>query len=460
MSLRPDVLRQPAVVGGGLVGQAGHMSPTRELGRRRGSSSTVRRAPAPLPILVVANAISLSGNVIATVAIPWLVLTTTGSAALTGVAVFAAAGAAAVGGLVAGRIVDAIGPVRTSAAADLLSGLAVVPLPILLMFDVVQLWQIALLMVAGTLVDSAGSTARQSLVPAAADAGGAPRERANALFTSGEHLGYLLGAPVAGLLIGLLGIAATLWVTVATFLVAAALVGVLVRLPAAVTADGIGGEPVGLQEAVAFIRRDPALRALVIFPTICTLLIGPLVPIVLPVMAREAFGDPLVLGIMVSAFGSGGLIGALAFGAIGRRIPRRRLYTGVMVVWPMLYATLALVPSLAASVLALVILGIAAGSLVPMQATIRQKRSTPRLLPRVVGLSTATVPVVGPLAVLAAGVLLDALGVRGTLLLMTIGTACIGIAALRSAGIRAFDGVPGAQQATAAAMPVTAAALA
>jgi MFS family permease len=198
----------------------------------------------------------------------------------------------------------------------------------------------------------------------------------------------------------------------------------------------------------------------VIFPTICTLLIGPLVPIVLPVMAREAFGDPLVLGIMVSAFGSGGLIGALAFGAIGRRIPRRRLYTGVMVVWPMLYATLALVPSLIAGVLALVILGTAAGALVPMQATIRQERSTPRLLPRVVGLSTATVPVVGPLAVLVAGVLLDAFGVRGTLLLMTIGTACIGIAALRSASIRAFDGVPGAQQGTAAAMPLTAAALA
>lgn len=414
------------------------------------------RGVAPLPILVVANAISLGGNVVMTVAIPWLVLTTTGSAALTGLAVFAGAGAAAVGGLVAGRIVDAIGPVRTSAGADLLSGLAVVPLPILVAFDAVELWHVALLMAAGTLADSAGSTARQSLVPAAADAVGLSRERANGFFTSGEHFGYLLGAPVAGFLIGVLGIGAALWVTTAAFMLAAALVGLLMRLPVApASVEGGADERVGLREALAFIWRDPALRALVIFPTVCTLLIGPLVPIVLPVMAREAFGDPIVLGIMVAAFGGGGLLGAMAFGEVGRRVPRRRLYVGVMVVWPLVYATLALVPSLPVSVTVLAILGIAAGSLVPMQATIRQERSTARMLPRVVGLSTVTVPVVGPLAVLAAGVLLDAFGVRDTLLLMTIGVAFIGIAALRSAGIRAFDGTREGRP-SAVAVPATA----
>jgi hypothetical protein len=216
-----------------------------------------------------------------------------------------------------------------------------------------------------------------------------------------------------GFLIGVLGIGAALWVTTAAFMFAAALVGLLMRLPAApALVEGGADERVGLREALAFIARDPALRALVIFPTVCTLLIGPLVPIVLPVMAREAFGDPIVLGIMVAAFG-GGLLGAMAFGE--------------------------------------------AGSLVPMQATIRQERSTARMLPRVVGLSTVTVPVVGPLAVLAVGVLLDAFGVRDTLLLMTIGVALIGIAALRSAGIRAFDETREGRP-NGAGVPVTAAA--
>ena len=399
--------------------------------------SAVRR-PTPLTILVVANAVSLTGNVIATVAVPWLVLTTTGSAALTGIVVFAGAGAAAVGGLAAGRIVDAIGPTRTSAMADALSAMAVAPLSILLALNALELWHVAALAVAGTLVDSAGSTARQALVPAAADACGTPRERANAMFTSAEHTGYLLGAPLAGILIGLVGIGGSLWVTVSAFTLAAVLVAGFVRVAARST-DGEAVLRIGLAQAIRFIWTDPALRALLLFPTVATLLVGPLVPIVLPVMAREAFGDPLALGLMVASYGAGGLLGAIGFGMLGRRAERRLLFIGVMVGWPVVYATLALSPPLVVTMATLLAWGMAAGSLVPMMATVRQERSPAHLLPRVVGLSTAGVPVVGPISVLVAGFLLEGLGVPMTLLLMTGGTALIGIAALTSAGVRTFD---------------------
>ena len=393
---------------------------------------------APLPLLVLANAVSLSGNVITTIAIPWLVLTTTGSAALTGIAVFAGVGGAAVGGLAAGRIVDAIGPVRTSAAADLLSGLAVAPLPILLAVDALEIWQVVLLSIVGTLADSAGSTARQSLVPAAAESGGYKRERANAMFTSAEHIGYLLGAPIAGLLIAGFGVGVALWVTVAAFAFAALVVAGLVRVPrpraAATTA-----ERAGLRETIAFIWGDPALRALFIFPTVAVVLVGPLAPIVLPVLAREAFGDPVVLGLMVASYGAGGLLGAAGFGIYGSRVPRRWLYIGVFVVWPFTYAAITLVPFLPFTIAMLLTLGAAAGSLVPLQATIRQERSPARLLPRVVGLSTATVPVAGPIGVLATGFLIDGFGLHQTLLLMTAGAALIGATVVTSKATRFFD---------------------
>jgi predicted MFS family arabinose efflux permease len=398
----------------------------------------IRRNLNPLTFLVAANAVSLTGNVIAIVAIPWLVLTTTGSAALTGLAVFAGAGAAAVGGLAAGRVVDLIGPVRASSLADLLSGAAIVPLPILLAFDALEIWHVVLLAIAGTLADSAGSAARQSLVPAAADTCGHPRERANALFTSAEHVGYLLGAPIGGLLIAVFGVGGALWVTVAAFGLAAALVAIFVRLPAPPATDS-GAPRAGLADAIRFIWTDPALRALVVFPTVATLLIGPLVPIILPVMAREAFGDALALGLMVASYGVGGLLGAAAFGVVGRRLRRRYLFAGVFVTWPAIYAALAMQPPLLVTLPTLLAMGLLSGSLVPMMATIRQERSPAQLLPRVVGLSTAGVPVVGPIAVLVSGVLLEALGVSTTLMLMTAGTAMIGIAALTSAGVRAFD---------------------
>jgi predicted MFS family arabinose efflux permease len=396
------------------------------------------RRLAPLTLLVLANAVSLSGNVITMVAIPWLVLTTTGSAALAGIAIFAGAGAAAIGGLAAGRIVEGIGPVRTSSAADLLSGLAVAPLPILLALDRLEIWHVVLLAIAGTLADSAGSTARQSLVPAAADSGGYTRERANALFTSAEHVGYLLGAPIAGLLIAVFGVGGALWVTVASFAFAALVVAGLVRLPRPGAIAGTA-ERAGLREAIAFIWGDPALRALFVFPTMAVLLVGPLVPIVLPVLAREAFGDPVVLGVMVASYGAGGLLGSAGFGMFGSRVPRRRLYIGVFVVWPCTYAAITLVSFLPFTLAMLLTLGAAAGSLVPLQATIRQERSPAHLLPRVVGLSTASVPVAAPIGVLVTGFLIDGLGLHQTLLLMTAGAALIGATVLTSKGIRVFD---------------------
>jgi predicted MFS family arabinose efflux permease len=382
--------------------------------------------------------VSLSANVITMVAVPWMMLTTTGSAALAGIVIFAGAGAATIGGLAAGRIVDAFGPVRTSSAADLLSGLALMPLPILLAFDALELWHVVLLAIVGTLADSAGSTARQALVPAAADSGGYQRERANALFTSAEHVGYVLGAPIAGVLIVAVDVGGTLWVTAALFAFASFVVARLVRMPRPRPVTGTA-ESAGLREVIAFIWGDPALRALVVFPTMAVLLVGPLVPIVLPVLAREAFGNPVVLGVMVASYGAGGLLGAAGFGVYGSRIPRRRLYIGVFVVWPCTYAAITFVQSFPFTLAMLLILGVAAGSLVPLQATIRQERSPARLLPRVVGLSTATIPVAAPIGVLLCGFVIDGLGLHRALLLMTAGAALVGTIVLTSKGIRAFD---------------------
>ena len=258
------------------------------------------------------------------------------------------------------------------------------------------------------------------------------------MFTSAEHVGYLLGAPVAGLLIAAFDVGGALWVTVASFAFAALVVGRLVHLPRS-PAVAATTESAGLGEAIAFIWGDPALRALFVFPTAAVLLVGPLAPIVLPVLAREAFGDPVVLGVMVASYGAGGLLGAAGFGMLGSRAPRRRLYIGVFIVWPCTYAAITLVPSLPFTLAMLLTLGAAAGLLVPLQATIRQERAPARLLPRVVGLSTASIPVAAPVGILVAGFLIDGLGLHQTLLLMTAGAALIGATVVTSKATRVFD---------------------
>jgi len=412
--------------------------PERHIRDHQDPSASSPSRPRAVALLVTGNAISMTGNVIMTVAVPWLVLTSTGSAAIAGTAVFAGVVSATVGGLAAGRVVEAIGAVRASSVADLLSGLAVTPLPLLLSLDALQIWHVVLLTVIGTLGDAAGSAARQGLLPAAADAAGRRRQRANARFTSAEHLGYLLGAPAAGLLIAAFGVGPTLWVTVACFTLAALVVLRLTDLSA--DHEGATGRArAGLRETVTLIWGDPALRALVVFPTTAVLLVGPLAPLVLPVVARVVFDDPVVLGAMVAAYGAGGLLGAIGYGLLGPRLPRRVLYLGVFVVWPCAYAAILLVPSLPAALLMLLTLGVAAGALVPLQATIRQERSPAHLLTRVVGLSTASIPIAAPTAALATGFLIDGLGWHRASLLLSTAAVLVGVWVLTSPLTRHLD---------------------
>jgi hypothetical protein len=76
---------------------------------------------------------------------------------------------------------------------------------------------------------------------------------------------------------------------------------------------------------------------------------------------------------------------------------------------------------------------------VPLQATIRQDRSPARLLPRVVGLSTASIPVAAPVGALATGLLIDRLGLHSTLVVLTAGAVLLGAAVLTSRATRCFD---------------------
>ena len=107
--------------------------------------------------------------------------------------------------------------------------------------------------------------------------------------------------------------------------------------------------------------------------------------------------------------------------------------------WPCAYAAITLVPSLTVTIVMLLTLGAAAGALVPLQATIRQERASARVLPRVVALSVATIPVAAPTGVLITGFLIDGLGVRTAAVFLSIAAGLIGLTVLTSRSNRLFD---------------------
>jgi MFS family permease len=76
----------------------------------------------PIFALLGANAISQVGNMMTTVAVPWFVLQTTGSAAKTGLTAAAIGVGPVLPSILVGPLVDRLGFKRTSVLADLASG--------------------------------------------------------------------------------------------------------------------------------------------------------------------------------------------------------------------------------------------------------------------------------------------------------------------------------------------------
>lgn len=178
----------------------------------------------PLVALLSANAISLVGNQLTYIAIPWFVLQTTGSAARTGIAAFFSTVPAILAAFFGGTPVDRLGYKRISVIADLASGATLALVPALYHTVGLAFWQLLVLTFLGALLDAPGGTARDSLVPDLAERAGVRLERVNAMSQTLWRTSGLLGPPLAGVLIAALGTSAVLFLDAASFAVSAGLV--------------------------------------------------------------------------------------------------------------------------------------------------------------------------------------------------------------------------------------------
>ena len=163
----------------------------------------MRRAPLVGPL--AANAISITGNRITQLAIPWFVLQTTGSVAKTGLAGFFSLLPFVLSSALGGVVVDRLGYRRASIVADLASGTSVLLVPILHATVGLPLPALLALVFAGALLDAPGQTARDALLPDLIEQADMTLERGTSLFDGVSRGANMLGAPLAGVLIALVG---------------------------------------------------------------------------------------------------------------------------------------------------------------------------------------------------------------------------------------------------------------
>lgn len=343
----------------------------------------------PFLALMAANAISQVGNMMTAVAVPWLVLETSGSAARVGLTGVAIATGWVVPAILGGPLVDRFGARLTSVTADLLGGVTVAAIAAFQLLGLLQFWQLLVLVFLLSSFNAQGNTARLALIPGLAVRASMSLERANATDRAVARAGQLIGPVLAGVLIAAFGPSDVLLADAGTFIVSALVVAVGVSSMAAPSIPE--QRPTGtyrddLSEGLRYVRGNRLILSLIILALVGNLFDVPLMTVVLPVYAKEVFASPTSLGLMLGSFAAGAFAGTVLYGAIGRGMPRRRLF-----LWGWLLSVLIIYGALSAQVLltgilvAAVIGGIVAGPINPILETVVQENTPPQLMGRVFG---------------------------------------------------------------------------
>ncbi len=379
----------------------------------------MKRTSLPLYFLFAANAISMVGNVLANIAIPWFVLQTTGSAVQTGITGFFTILPVVIAGLLGGALIDRLGYKRTSIIADLASGFTVALIPIFYFTIGLPFWLLMVLVFLGALLDAPGSTARASMIPELAEMAGMPIERAASANQIVERSSRLIGAPLAGLLIAFLGTANVLWFDAISFFISAGIVAWLVSMPKIkVEKTAPKKYTQEILDGFRAIRKDAVILAIVVVVMITNFLDAGFGGVVEPYYVKQVFGSAVSMGLLIAASGAGSVLGALIFGAIGHRLSRRITFTVGFTLTAFRFFMFALFPPLPVLIIGQFLLSIGSGPLNPIIDSVSYERIPANMRGRIFGAIQAGAWIAMPLGVLLGGVLTEALGLIPLLIVM------------------------------------------
>jgi MFS family permease len=367
--------------------------------------------PIPLYSLFIANAISLVGNVFTMIAIPWFVLQTTGSATQTGITGFFTILPVVLAGFLGGTLIDRLGYKPTSIISDLASGITTAMVPILYFTLGLEFWQLMVLVFLGALLDAPGSTARAALLPELAEQAGMPIERVTSLTHVIERGARMVGAPLAGLLITVIGTANVLWLDAASFLISAGIIWIMIPALRVQKDESVSGHYFEeLKDGLRFIVRDQLILAIVVMVMLTNFLDAIFGGVLQPVYVKEVYGSALNLGLLIAANGGGAVIGGLIFAAVGHRLPRHATFVGAFVLTGFRFWVYALYPPVWVLIVVTLITSVGAGPLNPIIGAVEFERIPAQMRGRVFGAITAGAWIAMPLGMLLGGVLTEKLG--------------------------------------------------
>ncbi|WAE70970.1 MFS transporter [Streptomonospora nanhaiensis] len=282
---------------------------------------------------LASHLLSLLGNGIAAVALPLIVLQTTGSPLGTAALAAATAVPAVLVGLLSGVVIDRINRRTASVVSDLISAASVAALPLVDLVWGLDLAWFIVLGVLGSFGDVPGTTAREVLAPMVARHAGLDLTRVVGLRQTLTSAALVIGPAAAGVLLAAFDATSVLWITAATSAAAALLTRTLPRRLGEVESDGSSRRSVlrELGEGMAVVVRSRFLLGTSGLVVGLAVALGGLQGLVMP-LYFELIDRPDLLGLVLTALALGMLGGAALYSAIGRRLPARTWLAAGLVV--------------------------------------------------------------------------------------------------------------------------------
>lgn len=270
--------------------------------------------------------ISALGDQFTLIALPWLVLTTTGDALTLGLVIALMSVPRALFILVGGALVDRYSPKSVLMLSKFANALLLAILTVLVFAGPVPLTAIYLLAFGLGLASAFAIPAGTSMLPHVF-----AREQlqaANGFMMGLRQLALLSGPLLAALVFALWGdgsgktasadgIGMAFAFDCASFLISAwTLARVTLHAPSAPAA------PEGMWQAISagllLVWRDMALRVCILYWALCAFIVGGTMQVAMPVLAASRLGGAASLGLIMGLHGAGSLLGMAASGASAR----------------------------------------------------------------------------------------------------------------------------------------------
>lgn len=403
------------------------------------------------PRFLASSTLSLLGNSIAAVALPLILLATTGDALAAGTLALVCAVPQMIIGVVGGAALDRFNRRNISILSDIVSAASIALIPVVDMVWGLNFWWFIALGLLGAVGDIPGMTARDALLPAVVARDKADLQRFMGLTQSLDSLTTIIGPAIAAFLIGAVGGVPSLWFTAALSFSAAI---VTCTVPRSVGTEGLRKpEDDAAHQGRGFassafgalrtgsrvlFRTDGILTASTLLTFGIVMVMGSFQGLVLPVHFTE-IGRPELLGYVLSAMSLGLLASSLGYAALAPRLSRRTWYLLSLVGMAAGVAVLGTLPDFPIMLAGAVLLGASAGPASALLGFFMLDRIPEQDRGSALGTQNSLLLLAAPVAVFATSAGVTAFGESAAALGLIACWLVITVLAMGAKGMRRLD---------------------